>query len=147
MFLKQKDYKTLEEIALRERSPIYKVGEVKDNQKFVIEANDDSCPVDLKLEHLFGKPPKTVLTDNTSKPKFEEITYDAGKFTNYLNDVLQLEAVACKDWFSTCSDPLSLFVCTLAMRNDLSGVDRLAAVHSGGRKVPWYKQPCETSST
>ena len=57
LVLKKDDYKTLEEVALRERSPIYKVGEVKDNQEFIIEA-DDKCPVDLKLEYLFGKPQK-----------------------------------------------------------------------------------------
>ena len=104
LVMKQKDYKTLKEISHRERSPIYKVGEVKNDQRFVIEANDDTCPVDLKLEHLFGKPPKTVLTDKTPKPKYDRITYDSNKFTEYLNDVLQLEAVACKDWLTNKVD-------------------------------------------
>ncbi len=140
LVLKQKDYKTLEEISLRERSPIYKVGEVKDNQKFVIEANDNSCPVDLKLEHLFGKPPKTVLTDNTSKPKFEEITYDAGKFTNYLNDVLQLEAVACKDWLTNKVDrsvtgKVAMQQCTGPIQLPLNNLGIMALDYQGEKGI------------
>jgi phosphoribosylformylglycinamidine synthase len=104
LVMKEKDYKTLEEVAHRERAPIYKVGEVKDNQKFVIEAEDETCPVDLKLEYMFGKPPKTVLTDNTPKSEFSEIEYDVSKFNDYLNNVLQLESVACKDWLTNKVD-------------------------------------------
>ena len=103
LVLKKGDYKTLEEIALRERSPIYNVGEVKDNQSFIIEA-DDTCPVDLKLEYLFGKPPKTVLNDKTLNPDYKEISYNESELTDYLDNILKLEAVACKDWLTNKVD-------------------------------------------
>jgi phosphoribosylformylglycinamidine synthase len=103
LVLKKEDYKTLEEISHRERAPIYNVGEVKDNNSFVIEAGD-SCPVDLKLEYLFGKPPKTILTDKTEVPDFEDIIYEESNIEEYLANVFKLEAVACKDWLTNKVD-------------------------------------------
>jgi len=58
LVIKAKDYPTLENVSHRERAPIYKVGKVSDDQEFIIESDNESCPVDLKLEYLFGKPPK-----------------------------------------------------------------------------------------
>jgi len=104
LVLKQKDCDTLEQIAKRERAPFYKVGEVKNNQRLVIKDHDNNCPVDLQLEYLFGKPPKTILEDKTENPHFEEVEYNQNRFESYLNDVLQLEAVACKDWLTNKVD-------------------------------------------
>jgi len=104
LVIKAKDYPTLEKVSIRERAPIYKVGEVSDDQEFIIKSKDDSCPVDLKLEYLFGKPPKTVLTDSSSKSNFSTIEYSQESIDKYIVDVLKLEAVACKDWLTNKVD-------------------------------------------
>lgn len=103
LVMKAEDYKTMEAVAIRERAPIYNVGLVADNERFVIK-DGSSCPVDLKLEHMFGKPPKTVLTDSSVESDFEAISYDPKKFETYLYDVLRLEAVASKDWLTSKVD-------------------------------------------
>lgn len=104
LVIKTKDYPTLEKVSQRERAPIYKVGKVTDNKEFIVETNDDSCPVNLKLEYLFGKPPKTVLEDKTQKVNFSKIEYSQNELDNYLANVLKLEAVACKDWLTNKVD-------------------------------------------
>ncbi|MCF6341693.1 MAG: phosphoribosylformylglycinamidine synthase [Bacteroidales bacterium] len=104
LVIRSRDYQILEDTAKRERAPIYKVGTVSGDHRLIINGNEESCPVDLQLEYLFGKPPKTVLKDNTSESDFEELDYDAEQFTTYLNDVLRLEAVACKDWLTNKVD-------------------------------------------
>lgn len=104
LVLKQKDSDTLERISKRERAPFYKVGEVTNNQRLVFEDNKKNCPVDIELEYLFGKPPKTILEDKTEKPDFAEPEYRQDHFEAYLNDVLQIETVACKDWLTNKVD-------------------------------------------
>jgi len=105
LVIKAKDYPTLEKISNRERAPIYKVGEVTNDMRFVIESDENNtCPVDLKLEYMFGKPPKTVLTDKTQESNFSEIKYSQNKVNIYLENVLKLEAVACKDWLTNKVD-------------------------------------------
>ena len=102
--IKEKDLELVSKIAERERSPIYKVGTVKSDKRFVVKGDDNELPVDLDLEYLFGKPPKTVLTDESQVVKFSELKYDTSKFEEYLNQVLHLEAVACKDWLTNKVD-------------------------------------------
>ncbi len=104
MVVKEASYKDIEKIAARERSPIYKVGTVKKNQRLVMEDEEGNCPVDLQLEVLFGKPPKTVLTDSTENVNFKDPQYDISKLKEYLVNVLQLEGVACKDWLTNKVD-------------------------------------------
>ena len=105
LVIKEKDLPFLEKTASRERAPLYKVGEVKAGHRLVVEDdNEHSCPVDLKLEYLFGKPPRTVLHDTTQTIEFEKIVYDTSRFEEYLADVLQLEAVASKDWLTNKVD-------------------------------------------
>ena len=105
LVIKAKDYPTLEKVSNRERAPIYKVGKVTNDMRFVIETDeDDSCPVDLKLEYMFGKPPKTVLKDKTQKSNFSPIEFSQNELEKYLVDVLKLEAVACKDWLTNKVD-------------------------------------------
>jgi len=104
LVMKEKDYPMLEKIAKRERAPVYKAGEVKDDHVLVFREDENSCPVDLNLEYLFGKPPKTVLTDRTEKTDFRDLEYNENRFKEYLNNVLQIEAVACKDWLTNKVD-------------------------------------------
>jgi phosphoribosylformylglycinamidine synthase len=104
MVIKEKDFDLVSKIASRERSPIYKVGTVKSDQKLVVQGDEKDLPVDLNLEYLFGKPPKTVLTDQSQPTKFTELEYDLSKFEKYLNQILHLEGVACKDWLTNKVD-------------------------------------------
>jgi len=103
LVIKRQDVEILEEISDRERAPMYKVGEVTGDMKFIFE-EDVQNPVDLKLEYLFGKPPKTTLKDQTIPHSFPAPEYDTAKFEDYLKDLLQIEAVACKDWLTNKVD-------------------------------------------
>ncbi len=99
------DLPLLEKIAARERAPMYVVGDVTDD-KHLTFANTtvDQNPIDWELAHMFGKSPKTVLTDSRLSPTFSPLSYDEKEITNYLSQVLQLEAVACKDWLTNKVD-------------------------------------------
>ena len=72
--------------------------------KFVFEQADGQKPIDIKLEYMFGKPPRTVMTDNTVVETFEPVVYKTSELHHYLENVLQLEAVACKDWLTNKVD-------------------------------------------
>ncbi len=97
LVLKQTDLDQIRKVAERERAPLYIVGEITGDHQFIF-AGKDQKPIDLKLEYLFGKPPKTILFDKSEKPEFESLDYDHNKIEQYLENVLQIEAVACKDW-------------------------------------------------
>ncbi|WP_299129092.1 phosphoribosylformylglycinamidine synthase [uncultured Winogradskyella sp.] len=96
---------TLHKIADRERSPIYDVGDVTGKHRFTFESktNGDK-PMDLALEDMFGSSPKTIMNDLTVNKQYSGISYDTNKFHDYLDRLLQLEAVACKDWLTSKVD-------------------------------------------
>ncbi len=99
------DLDLVRQIAERERAPMYIVGEVTGDHRFTIKnTNADSAPLDLKLSDMFGSSPKTVLKDETLSPQFDSIKYDSEFLQAYLEDVLKLEAVACKDWLTNKVD-------------------------------------------
>ncbi|GHN03041.1 phosphoribosylformylglycinamidine synthase [Cytophagales bacterium WSM2-2] len=101
----EKDVVTLKKIAERERAPMYVAGSVTGDQKLIFaDAKDGAKPINLKVENLFGSSPKTIITDKSSKSSFSEIKYQAEKLEEYLTLVLQLEAVACKDWLTNKVD-------------------------------------------
>ncbi len=94
----------LERTAARERAPMYKAGTTTADKRLVFKRNETQCPIDLKLEHLFGKPPKTVLYDEYKPYHFKAIIYNQQDIHFHVNQVLQLEAVACKDWLTNKVD-------------------------------------------
>jgi len=95
----------LSAIAARERAPMYTVGTITGDHKLVFaDQLSDVKPIDLDLADFFGKPPKTVLTDETVNAVFKPLEYDPALFMEYLNRVLQIEAVACKDWLTNKVD-------------------------------------------
>lgn len=94
----------MKRIAERERSPMYVVGETTDDMKFVFEQADGKRPIDLKLEDFFGKAPKTIMRDETIEEIYTNPEYDSSKLEEYIKNVLQLEAVACKDWLTNKVD-------------------------------------------
>ncbi len=105
LVIAEKHIDTLQKIAERERSPIYTVGEVTGDNRFTFESKEKGDkPMDLALEDMFGSSPKTVLTDKTVKRNYKNSRYKVKNLNNYLTQVLQLEAVACKDWLTNKVD-------------------------------------------
>jgi phosphoribosylformylglycinamidine synthase len=105
LLLDGKDVSLMKKIAERERTPFYEVGETTGDHQLVF--TDDKIgiqPIDLKIEDFFGKPPKTVLRDTVHGTRYTSLIYDIAKIHEYLNEVLQLEAVACKDWLTNKVD-------------------------------------------
>jgi phosphoribosylformylglycinamidine synthase len=103
--IKEKDLETLKKVSERERAPFYVVGESTGDQKLTFSKNGKGPkPVDLELKHLFGSSPKTILEDSKQPISFKPVQYEDSKFNEYLNHVLQLEAVACKDWLTNKVD-------------------------------------------
>ena len=101
----QKDIDTLKRIADRERSPMYEVGDVTNDHRFTFESKSTGLkPMDYALEDFFGSSPKTIMTDKTVQRMYAELIYKTSDIPFYLNQVLQLEAVACKDWLTNKVD-------------------------------------------
>lgn len=100
----EKEIEMMKRIADRERAPMYVVGETTNDMEFVFEQADGVKPIDIKLEYMFGKAPKTVMTDNTVVESFEPVVYKESELHQSLENVLQLEAVACKDWLTNKVD-------------------------------------------
>jgi phosphoribosylformylglycinamidine synthase len=91
-------------IAERERAPLYVVGETTGDAHFSFVQGDGVKPFDLDVAQMFGHSPKTVMKDNTVERHYENVTYTQDKLDEYVNRVLQLEAVACKDWLTNKVD-------------------------------------------
>ena len=104
LLMKEEDVARVKRIADRERAPMYVVGETTDDMKFVFEQADGVKPIDIKLEYMFGKPPRTIMTDHTVETTYQPVVYKESELHHYLENVLQLEAVACKDWLTNKVD-------------------------------------------
>jgi phosphoribosylformylglycinamidine synthase len=101
----KKDIDTLQRIADRERSPMYQVGDVTNDHRFTFKSKTTGLkPMDYALEDFFGSSPKTIMSDRTVKINYSELSYSTSNIPTYLNQVLQLEAVACKDWLTNKVD-------------------------------------------
>jgi phosphoribosylformylglycinamidine synthase len=105
LVIAQKDIDILQRIADRERSPMYQVGDVTGDHRFTFESKTTGAkPMDYALEDFFGSSPKVVITDKTIDRKYTELEYSVRNISTYLEQVLQLEAVACKDWLTNKVD-------------------------------------------
>lgn len=105
LVIAKKHIETLQKIADRERSPMYTVGDVTNNSRFTFESKTTGeKPMDFALTDMFGSSPKTVMVDNTTARVYSDLSYKKGEFYNYLDQLLQLEAVACKDWLTNKVD-------------------------------------------
>ncbi len=100
-----KDVDMLTSVAQRERAPIYIIGEVTGDNQFTFRNTvSGEKPIDLQLSDFFGKPPRTVMNDTTFKSQTIDVSYDPADPARYLDAVLQLEEVACKDWLTNKVD-------------------------------------------
>ena len=104
LLIEQKNLDRLERISSRERSPMYVVGETTGNKRFTFVQPDGICPIDMDLDDFLGKVPVTVMEDTTIEEKYAAFEYDLDKLDTYLENVLRLEAVACKDWLTNKVD-------------------------------------------
>ena len=101
----EKDLEILQRIADRERSPMYVVGEVTNNHRFTFQSKSTGLkPMDFAIEDMFGSSPKVIMEDKTIERNYQELDYSSENIAEYLNQVLQLEAVACKDWLTNKVD-------------------------------------------
>ncbi len=91
-------------IAERERAPMYVVGETTGDAHFSFVQKDGVKPFDLDVAQMFGHSPKTIMKDETVERKYADVTYNIEKIDDYVARVLQLEAVACKDWLTNKVD-------------------------------------------
>ncbi|NRA48367.1 MAG: phosphoribosylformylglycinamidine synthase [Phaeodactylibacter sp.] len=105
LIVAEKDLPLLQRIAERERAPMYVVGEVTGDMRFSAESQSKGeKPLDLDLADLFGSSPKTIMEDQVVDRQYDAVDYDPSKIQEYLEQVLRLEAVACKDWLTNKVD-------------------------------------------
>jgi phosphoribosylformylglycinamidine synthase len=132
----------LQKIADRERAPMYTVGDVTGDHRFTFEsAKTGAKPMDLEMGDMFGSSPKVVMNDKTVERNYQPVTYDITKLNEYLEQLLQLEAVASKDWLTNkvdrcvgghvakqqCAGPLQLPLNNVGvMALDFQGKDGIA---------------------
>ena len=102
--ISEKEVEKVRAIAERERAPFYVVGETTGQMDFVFEQADGQTPINLKLEDMFGKPPRMVITDNTIEEHYAAPEISEEKLQSYIENVLQVESVACKDWLTNKVD-------------------------------------------
>ena len=105
LLMKEKDLATFSKIAEREKAPFYIVGEASGDNFFkFINGRNGSKAIDLKVNHFFGSSPKTILEDKDAQIEYDKLFYDVQAVETYLQQVLRLESVACKDWLTNKVD-------------------------------------------
>jgi len=120
LLIREHDLELLEKIAARERAPIYVAGEATGDHQFIFEnRKNNTRPIDLQVEDFFGKPPKTVMVDERFQravgdpPSFRSSELrrikvgevaESRVFQDIIKELLQIEAVACKDWLTNKVD-------------------------------------------
>ena len=116
LLIDEQHIERVRQIAQRERAPLYMVGETTGDAHFAFKQADGTKPFDLDVAQMFGHSPKTVMVDNTVERHYQNVEYepigseaDKNKLgeealTAHIEHVLQLEAVACKDWLTNKAD-------------------------------------------
>ena len=105
LVLHANDVKKMQRVAERERAPFYVAGEITGDMNFsFLNPISGESPINLPLENFFGKPPRTFMRDKEVATSFEQADYDISMLNHYLEQVLQLESVACKDWLTNKVD-------------------------------------------
>ena len=104
LLIQEEALEHVRKIAERERAPMYVVGETTGDHRFAFQQADGVRPFDLAVSQMFGSSPKTYMIDETVERHYQNPEYDVTKLDEYINNVLQLEAVACKDWLTNKVD-------------------------------------------
>jgi phosphoribosylformylglycinamidine synthase len=141
LILKPADVELLRAIADRERAPMYVVGEVTGDQVFkVVDDLENTTPIHLQLGDMFGNPPKTVISDTSVALELKGLTYSPDRIHDYLEQVLQLESVACKDWLTNKVDrsvtgKVAFQQTTGPLQLPLNNLGAVALDYRGGRGI------------
>ena len=104
LLIDEKHIEHVRRIAERERAPLYVVGETTGDAHFSFVQADGVKPFDLDVAQMFGHSPKTIMRDETVERTYEDVAYSEANIDEYVSRVLQLEAVACKDWLTNKVD-------------------------------------------
>lgn len=104
LLIQEEHLEHVRRIAERERAPMYVVGETTGDAHFAFEQGDGRRPFDLDVAQMFGHSPKTVMIDETVERHYADVEYDQSNLSEKVARVLQLEAVACKDWLTNKVD-------------------------------------------
>lgn len=104
LLIDEKHIEHVRKIAERERASLYVVGETTGDAHFAFQQGDGKRPFDLDVAQMFGHSPKTIMRDNTVERPYENVSYDQKDLSEKVAKVLQLEAVACKDWLTNKVD-------------------------------------------
>jgi phosphoribosylformylglycinamidine synthase len=104
LLIKEEAIEHVRKIAERERAPMYVVGETTGDRRFAFRQADGVSPFDLSVDQMFGSSPRTYMRDKTVERRYGNPVYETSKLHEYLDIVLQLEAVACKDWLTNKVD-------------------------------------------
>ena len=104
LLIDEKHIEHVRRIAERERAPLYVVGETTGDAHFSFVQADGVKPFDLDVAQMFGHSPKTIMRDETVERTYEDVAYSVANLDEYVSRVLQLEAVACKDWLTNKVD-------------------------------------------
>ena len=104
LLIDEKHLEHVRKIAERERAPMYVVGETTGDAHFCFAQSDGVKPFDLDVKQMFGHTPKTIMVDETVTRTYADVHTDDNLLDEYLTKVLQLEAVACKDWLTNKVD-------------------------------------------
>ena len=137
LIIGEKDMAILKRIAERERSPMYEVGEVTNDHRFTFESKSTGAkPMDYALEDFFGSSPKTIMTDKHIATHYADVSYNAENIPTYLEEILKLEAVACKDWLTNKVDrcvggKVAKQQCAGAIQLPLNNVGAMALDYNG----------------
>ena len=95
----------LKRIADRERAPMYTIGETTGDMQFTfVDNRTNEKPIDWQLEYMFGKAPRTIMRDQKKASNYDEVKYSTTNIIKYIEQVLQIEGVACKDWLTNKVD-------------------------------------------
>lgn len=107
LLVNRKDVDYIKTVADREMAPFYEVGEATGDMELQFVDKDGSKPFDMKLDHLFGSAPKTIMVDETKEQTFSEPDQSLFSIENieeHICNVQQLEAVGSKDWLTNKVD-------------------------------------------
>ncbi|MEG2036140.1 MAG: phosphoribosylformylglycinamidine synthase [Mucinivorans sp.] len=105
LVIKEQYIEKFRNIAARERCPFYVIGQATGDMQFTFVNNKTKeQPIDLQLSDMFGKTPRTQLVDRTVIENYIAPQYSPDKIEQYIENVLQIEGVACKDWLTNKVD-------------------------------------------
>ena len=105
LIVSEKDLPRLRKIAERERAPLFDVGVITEDNHFIVESQKTSSkPIDLSIDDFFGKTPKSILVDQNQENRFSAVPFEINDIYKDVENLLQLESVACKDWLTNKVD-------------------------------------------